>query len=86
MAMTTSFDKFNLKLTVATAKTTASSTVAVTGIATEDKLVSVLRMGATAGSITDVTDIISISAAGYITNSTAVAAGKYLVYWVDRSL
>lgn len=86
MAMSTSFDKFNLKLTIATAKTTASSTIAISGIATEDTLIGVWRLGATAGSITDVSTIMSISAAGYITNSTAVAAGKYLVYWVDRSL
>lgn len=86
MAMTTSLDKFNLKLTIATVKTTASSTIAITGIATEDTLIGVWRLGATAGAITDDTAYMSVSAAGYITNSTARAAGKYLVYWIDKSL
>lgn len=75
-----------LKAAIVTAKTTADATIAVTGIATEDKIVACIRFGATAGSVTDSTSTVTITAAGLIANSAAVAAGKYFLLYQDVSI
>lgn len=85
MAMTASKDYFNLKVDVVTVKTTANATIAVTGIATEDTIIQVLRIGATAGVVTEVSTV-AVSAAGLVANSTASTAGKYIIFWCDNSL
>lgn len=84
--LTQAMQNMCLKVAVVTAKTTANATIAVTGIATEDKIVSCIRFGATAGAVTNSTSTVTITAAGLIANSTAVAAGKYVVFYQDVSI
>ena len=87
-AMTKSKDALCIKhayLTIAT--TTADAQRALTGIATEDTIVSAMRYAtaSTAAPIND-TDTFSIPAAGYVANSDTMAVGDRVeILWLDNS-
>lgn len=88
MAMTKSFRDFNLQITMV-AGAAADTDIAVSGIATEDQIVSVWHVStaASVATIADITSEVSITAAGVIQLSTTDTSNDQLqVFWVDRSL
>lgn len=81
----TTFDKFGLKISLITGHGTAST---LTGIATEDSILSVWHFSTAAdiATIADSTALASISAANTVAWSSTTADDHMLVFWMDRSL
>lgn len=88
MAMTKNFSEFNLQVTMV-AGAAGTTNIAVSGIATEDQIVSVWHVStaASVATIADITSEVSITSAGNIQLSTTDTTNDQLiVFWVDRSL
>ncbi len=83
--MTKAVDALCIKVATV-AGTTATTNIAVTGIATEDILVSVVEIATTTGIPTDRTGEASITSAGNIQlASTDTSSDKLIVHWHDAS-
>jgi len=84
MAMTKAKDALCIKVAVVTGATAATN-IAVTGIATEDTLISVIEHNATSALPTDRTATTSITSAGNIQCSATTSADSLVVLWLDNS-
>jgi hypothetical protein len=88
MGMTRSYDKFNMKVSVL-AGAAADTNIAVTGIATDDVIISALVF-ATAAAITTLADLTSevvVLTAGNIQfTDTSTANNAVVLIWMDVSL
>ena len=85
--MTKSKSNYNLKVTLA-AGDSASTNIAIAGIATEDEIIFVGHFStlATIATLLDDTANVSITSAGNIQSSTDTSSDQLLVMWVDNSL
>ena len=83
---TRSKDLFNLNITFVDG--TNATTAVLTGIATEDELVSVWHISTKADNATtvDITSDVSISAADEITFGSDYSSDLTIVFWIDKSL
>lgn len=82
-----SVDATALKITLA-AGAGANTNIAISGIATEDTLLSVMELTAAAAieSCADVTSIASITSAGNIQLTSSSSSNQLIVIWLDNSL
>lgn len=88
MTMTQSKSAFNLQVSVL-AGTTATTNIAVTGIATSDKIVwcGHLSTAAAIATLADITSEVSVTSAGNIQlSSTDTSSDALLLFWIDTSL
>lgn len=69
----------------AVAGASANTNMAITGIATEDKLISVIEIATTTGIPTDRTSTSSITSAGNIQCTADTSSDKLIVLWLDVS-
>lgn len=85
MAMTRSLDNFNLRISLVDGVNTTTATL--TGIATEDEIVSVLLAStkASVATITDISSTVSITAANTITVTADYTNDLMIVFWIDKS-
>uniref|UniRef100_A0A6M3JT62 Uncharacterized protein n=1 Tax=viral metagenome TaxID=1070528 RepID=A0A6M3JT62_9ZZZZ len=85
-AMTRSLDKFNLRISLVDGVNTTTATL--TGIATEDEIVSVLLAStkAAVATIEDITSTVSITAASTITVTADYTNDLMIVFWIDKSV
>ena len=85
MTMSNSVDGLCLKFAIVSG-TTADTDITLTGIATEDVIVSVISLeDNTTADPVDRTSVTSITAANVIQTSTATASEFLCVTWIDRS-
>lgn len=86
--MSVALGAFNLKKTLvaAAASNPTTTEIAVSGIATEDLIVSVTGYGTVASPAVPTALTATITSAGNITVSDATASFVIEVLWVDRSL
>lgn len=83
--MTRSLDNFNLRISLVDGVNTTTATL--TGIATEDEIVSVLLAStkASVATITDISSTVSITAANTITVTADYTNDLMIVFWIDKS-
>jgi len=83
---TRSLDKFNLNVTLVDGVNATTATL--TGIATEDRILSVMLFStkASVATVTDITDDVTITAANTITVGSDYSNDLMQVFWVDMSL
>ncbi len=87
-AMGQSKSDFNLQIDLLSG-TTATTNIAVSGIATTDTIVACLHIStaATIGTIADILSEVSITSAGNIQlSSTNTTSDQLMLFWIDNSL
>jgi hypothetical protein len=62
---------------------TANTNMAITGITTEDEIISVIALADTSNNPTDDTDNVTITSDGYIQSATNNSTATLLVHWLD---
>ena len=86
MAMTQSVSEFNLQVSFVDGVNATTATM--TGVATEDKIVSawLFSTKASVATVEDITSDVTITAANTITVGTDYTNDLMVIFWLDRSI